>query len=182
MLVNVTKFSINRKNLTISYRESWNFKEYGYKGIRGAKETTLDFNTIEELEDKVFNFAQGYLNGDTRFAESSTMVRRINWLQDNGYVDDRNIIQYNKITKKVLTGEKSVKINLYQFYSKNGSFIFYNRTGNCISVMPQTYNKRATKFTNYQAQKIEVNHEQLLSEHGLYRVLVKSKRESQRVE
>lgn len=166
------RFAINRKKLTISYKatcsNAWDM--YGRKEV---VENTLKFNTLEELEDKVLSFAEGHLDGVTQFAQSSTMVKRINWLQDNGYITNKGI-QDDETTRKVLTGEKKVKINLYQFYSKEGYPIVYNSRNMRVSIYMPYSNKKATKVTNHLAEELEGIFSDFFENHGVYRVLVEA--------
>lgn len=165
------RFAINRKKLTISYKatcsNAWDM--YGRKEV---VENTLKFNTLEELEDKVLSFAQGHLDGVTQFAPSSTMVKRINWLQDNGYVGTNGGIQDNKLTRKVLTGEEKVKIDMYQFYSKDGNPLVYNSRNMHVVIYSPYFNKKATKVTNHLAKELEENFKDFFEAHGVHRVLV----------
>lgn len=173
------RFVIDRKALTISYM-AVSSNSYDSHGRRETITDTETFKTMEDLENRVLNFAQGHLDGTTQFAPSSTMVKRINWLQDHDFVEkaDRKFFVHYTLkdcttTREVLTGKRRVKTELYQFYSKYGEPVVYDGRSKRVTIYSSESHKKATKVTNHLAEELEAVHKEFFEFHGVHRVLVK---------
>ena len=124
----VRNLKINRLGLSVTFTiASSNVRDYNDRLIFDT--VNRDFKNINELECAVVDFSKNVLNGMIRLPRLHSINKRLQYLKNTGAIVPRadfpEIWEFKQIddnVKKILTGEKRVKVPLYKI-SNNVSSI-----------------------------------------------------------
>ena len=157
----VKKMSIDLKNLKVTYAYSpsnvrdWNDNLVVYEDAR-------TFETKKELEDWLMGLVSGHYGGCSPISRSLTLFKRIMWLQENGFIENGEVVDTEE-TRKVLTGEKKVKPKMY---------ILENNRGYKVRVLKWRIQLRsfgkASKLYKSELEAVQKEHADFLELHGVY--------------
>lgn len=153
--------SVNLKELKVKYSYSPS-NVYDHRDRKVTYHTEKEFETKEKLENWLMGIVSGHYDGCTRVGRSLTLFKRIVWLQENGLIENGEVVDAEE-ARKVLTGEKKVKPKTY---------ILENNRGYKLKVLKwrvrlQSFGK-ASKLYKSELESIQEEHKDFLNLHGVY--------------
>lgn len=169
----ILKFKINRKDNSITYT-SRDSNSWGWNGKRTVSTFTNRYKTLDDFKNGVFDFADGALDGTCRFSSSSTMMKRLAYLQQNNLLQlvDKDFNWYNvkrnDETFAILSGAKRVKPKAW-IIANGANTIGYKKTMKYSKLVQS----RFTKFYSLDSVKKAFNHLQRLDWVNAYNLSIK---------
>ena len=153
--------SVNLKELKVKYSYSPS-NVYDHRDRKVTYQAEKEFETKEKLENWLMGLVSGHYGGCSPISRSVTLFKRIMWLQENGLIENGEVVDTEE-ARKVLTGEKKVKPKMY---------VLENDLGYKVRVLKWRIQLRsfgkASKLYKSELEAIQENHADFLELHGVY--------------
>lgn len=170
----IMKFKINRKDNSITYT-SRDSNSWDWDGKRTVSTFTNHYKTLDDFKNGVFDFADGALDGTCCFSSSSTMMKRLAYLQQNNLLElvDKDFNWYHvkrsNETFAILSGAKRVKPKTW-IIANDANTIGYKKTMKYSKLVQS----RFTKFYSLESAKKAFDHVSRLNWVDAYNLAIKS--------
>lgn len=153
--------SVNLKELKVKYSYSPS-NVYDHRDRKVTYHAEKEFETKEKLENWLMGLVSGHYDGCSPISRSLTLFKRIMWLQENGFIENGEVVDTEE-ARKVLTGEKKVKPKMY---------VLENDLGYKVRVLKWRIQLRsfgkASKLYKSELEAIQENHADFLEFHNIY--------------
>ena len=153
--------SVNLKELKVKYSYSPS-NVYDHRDRKVTYHTEKEFETKEKMENWLMGIVSGHYDGCTRVGRSLTLFKRIVWLQENGLIENGEVVDAEE-ARKVLTGEKKVKPKMYVLENNRGCKLKVLRWR--IQLSPFG---KASKLYKSELEAVQKEHADFLELHGVY--------------
>lgn len=136
------KLAINLKELKVKYAySSSNMRDWRDRII--VNEVEKEFESKEKLEDFLLGLVSGHYDGCTRISRSLTLYKRIQYLEENNLIEN-DMAKDTEEVRKILTGEKKVKVKQFVMIAEDGSTLKTTKYG--VRLFPKVYGVNPTKL------------------------------------
>lgn len=152
------KLAINLKELKVKYAYSPS-NERDWLDRIVVNEVDKEFESKEKLEDFLLGLVSGYYDGCTRISRSLTLYKRIQYLEENNLIENYMAKDTEEV-RKILTGEKKVKVKQFVMIAEDGSTLKTTKYG--VRLFPKIYGVNPTKLYKSDVEKIQEHHANFL--------------------
>lgn len=162
------KLTVNLKELKVKYAySSSNVRDWRDRII--VNEVEREFESKEKLEDFLLGLVSGHYDGCTRISRALTLYKRIQYLEEHDLIENYMAKDTEEV-RKILTGEKKVKVKQFVMMTDDGSTLKTTKYG--VRLFPKSYGVKPSKLYKSDVDTIKACYKSFIEQHNVKEVEV----------